>query len=101
MDTQKKTPDKPEELVKNWHDKVWTRLIVTEVLGKGEAPKHGEPRVAMRLDYTSRGQPKGWLEVGLDDTKGTWARSENTANWVAVHQGADELVIEAKKIVSP
>ncbi|MBL9037189.1 MAG: DUF4340 domain-containing protein [Archangium sp.] len=94
------TPDKPDELVKNWHDKVWNRLVVTEVLGRGEAPRAGEPTVQLRLDYTSRGSEKGWLEWGQDAKGGTWARTENTAGWVGVHQGSDELVIEAKKIAA-
>lgn len=95
------SPDKPDELAKNWHDKVWNRLIVTEVLGRGELPKAGEPQVQLRIDYSARGTPKGWLEVGADPSGGTWMRSENTASWVSVHQGAGELVLEAKKVVAP
>jgi hypothetical protein len=93
------TPDKADELVKNWHDKVWGRLIVTEVLGKGELPQGKTPPVALRVEYTFKGQPKGWLELGIDENKATWARSENTASWVAVHQGSDELLLEARKLV--
>jgi hypothetical protein len=93
------SPDKPDELVKNWHDKVWSRLIVTEVLGKGELPQGKEPTVALRVEYTFKGQPRGWVELAMDDGKAMWARSENTASWVAVHQGSDELLLEAKKLV--
>ncbi|MFZ5445366.1 MAG: hypothetical protein ACOZQL_35575 [Myxococcota bacterium] len=93
------TPDKADELVKNWHEKIWNRIIVTDVLEKGEVPKAGEPAVRMRLDYTLKGQPKGWLELGFDSTGGTWARSENTPGWVAVHQGTEELVIEGAKLL--
>jgi hypothetical protein len=92
------TPDKAEELVKNWHDKLLNRLIVTEVLGRGELPRAGEPKLALRVEYTSKGQPKGWVELGVDGTKGTWARSENTIGWVAVHQGAEELIIEGARL---
>lgn len=99
--TRAQTPDKPEELVKNWHDKILNRLVVTEVLGRGELPKTGAPKVELRIDYSQRGSPKGWLELGLDANAGTWARSENTASWVAVHQGTDELILEGKKIVTP
>ncbi len=95
------TPDKPDELAKNWHDKIWNRLVVTEVLGKDELPKAGEPKVELRLEYQGRGKAKGWLEVGFDPKHGTWARSENTAGWVAVHQGAEDAVVEAKKLVGP
>jgi hypothetical protein len=98
---RKASPDKPDEMAKNWHDKIWNRVIVTDVLGEGELPKSGAPTVALRIDYSLRGTPKGWLEVGLDPKGATWARTENTASWVAVHQGADELVLEAKKILAP
>jgi Domain of unknown function (DUF4340) len=92
-------PEKADELAKNWHDKIFNRLVVTEVLGKGETPKPGEPKVALRLDYSSHGVKKGWLEIGFDQKKGTWARSENTASWVSIHQGSEEMVLEATKVV--
>lgn len=94
------SPDKQEELVKNWHDKVWSRLIVTEVLGRGETPKLGEPKVEWRIEYSAQGKPKGWLELATDSAGGTWARSENTASWVGSHQGAQELITEGKKIAA-
>lgn len=94
-------PDKADELAKNWHEKIWSRLVVTEVLGKGEVPKSGEPKVALRLEYRTRGAEKGWLEVGFDTTRGTWARSEHTPGWVSVHQGTEEIVLEAKRLMAP
>jgi len=93
------TPEKPDELVRNWHDKVWGRLIVTEVLGKGELPNGKEPKPTLKLEYTFKGQPKGFLELGVSENGATYARSENTASWVGVHQGTDEIVLEAKKLV--
>jgi len=98
---KKATPDKPDEMAKNWHDKVWNRLVVTEVLGEGEVPKTGEPKAALRIDYALRGKPKGWLELATDATGGMWARSENTASWVSIHQGSEQLIIEAQKLVAP
>ncbi len=92
------TPDKAEEMVKNWHDKIWNRLIVTEVLSQGEMPKLGEPKVQLRFEYTQKGSPKGWLELGFDPKGGTWARSENTPSWVSVHQGSEELILEGLKV---
>lgn len=91
------TPEKPDELAKNWHEKIWNRLIVTEVLAAGETPKNGEPKVALRLEYSHKGKPKGWLELGLDPTEGTWARSENTPGWVSIHQGAEDIILEGEK----
>lgn len=92
------TPDKAEELVKNWHQKVWNRLVVTEVLAQGEQPKAGEPVVQLRIEYALKGQPRGWLELAVDPAKAPWARSENTPGWVSVHQGTDELIIEGLKL---
>jgi hypothetical protein len=94
------TPDKPEELVKNWHDKIWNRLIVTEVLSAGEVPKLGEPKVALRFDYSFKGSPKGWLELAQDPKGNTWARSENTPGWVSVHQGTEEMIIEGVRLAA-
>ena len=91
------TPDKAEEMVKNWHDKIWNRLIVTEVLSVGELPKLGEPKVQLRFDYSLKGAVKGWLELAYDSKGSTWARSENTPSWVSVHQGSEELILEGLK----
>ena len=95
------SPDKPEELVKNWHEKIWNRLIVTEVLSEGEQPKAGPPQVQLRLDYSLKGQPKGWLELAFDPSGATWARSENTPSWVSVHQGSEEIILEGIKQAVP
>lgn len=95
------TPEKSEELVKNWHDKIFNRVIVTEVLGRNEVPKAGEPKVQVRIDYSQGGNSKGYTELALDPSAATWVRTENTAGWVAVHQGTDELIIEAKKMIAP
>lgn len=92
-------PDKPDEMAKNWHDKIWSRLVVTEVLGKGELPKAGAPKVGLRLEYGAGGKDKGWLELGVDPAKGLWARSENTASWVGLHQGAEEVLEEARRLL--
>jgi hypothetical protein len=95
------TPDKAEELVKNWHDKLWNRLIVTDVLAKDELPKAGAPEVQLRIEYTNKGQPKGWIELGFDAVRGTWVRTENTPSWVSVHQGSEEIILEGIKLAVP
>lgn len=94
----RETPDKPDELVRNWSDKVFNRLIVTEVLGKGETPTQGEPQVEMRVDYTSHGSPKGWVEIGKVGAL-VFGRSENTPGWVGLHTGTDDVLAEGKRIV--
>ena len=47
-----------------------------------------ERLASSRLEYSAQGKEKGWLELGVDAAKGVWARTENTASWVGVHQGA-------------
>jgi hypothetical protein len=98
----KETPDKPDEFAKNWHDKIWNRMIVTEVLGKGEKPPAGEPTVLLRIDYFSKGKPKGWIEIARMPGVAVqvFARTENTAGWVALHTGVEEMALEAKKVVT-
>lgn len=91
------TPDKPDELAKNWHDKIWNRLIVTEVLAAGENPKAGPVETQLTIQYTFKGKSKGFLELGVDPQKGTWARSENTPGWVSIHQGSEEIILEGQK----
>jgi len=97
----KATPDKPDEFAKNWHDKIWNRMIVTEVLGKNEKPPAGEPQVALKVEYFFKGKPKGWVEIARVPQVATmmFARSENTAGWVALHTGVEEMTLEAKKVV--
>ncbi len=94
---RRESADKPDELVKNWHDKIWNRMIVTEVLGKGENPPKFTPKPAFRIDYSLKGAPKGFVELAFDKKEGTWARSEHTASWVAIHQGNEELLTEAER----
>ncbi len=96
---KQESPDTAEELVKNWHDKVFARVVVTEVLGEGEVPKAGAPEVMLRVDYAQKGSAKGFLELAMDPKKSTWARSENSAGWVAVHQASDELILEALRFL--
>ncbi len=98
----KASPDKPDEFAKNWHDKIWNRMIVTEVLGKGEVPPRGEPQLLLKVEYFQKGRPKGWVEIGRAPQEATlmFARSENTAGWVALHTGVEEMTIEAKKVVT-
>lgn len=110
----KAAPDKPDEMVRNWHDRLFNRLIVTEVLGKTEKPASGEPKVVLRVEYTGRGGTKGWLEVargagaapaapaapGAPPAGEYFGRSEQTAGWVRLGGPVEELLTEAKKVVA-
>lgn len=97
----KETPDKPDEFVRNWHDKILNRLVPTDVLGKGEIPASGEPKVILRIDYFVRGKDKGFLELakGTGTLVEMFARSEHTAGWVALHMGSENFAEEARKVV--
>ncbi len=101
---------KPDELIKNWHDKVW-RQMVTDVLGKGEMPSGGTPEVACKVEYSWHGKPKGFLELGrvapqaiasttAQPQSEAWGRSERTASWVHLAGTADEVMKECGKIAA-
>lgn len=99
-------PHKPDEFARNWHERVW-RLVVLEVLGKGEVPPTGEPSVVVRIDYSKKGSKVGWLELARPGTaaavtanKELYARSEHTAGWVKLHAAVDETIKEAAKVAS-
>ncbi len=99
-------PNKPDEFARNWHDKIW-RLVVLEVLGKGEVPPTGEPSVVVRIDYFKKGSKVGWLELArpgaaaaASANKELYARSEHTAGWVKLHAAVEEIIKEAAKIAS-
>ncbi len=113
----KKTPTKPDELAKNWHEKAW-RLYASDVLGKGETPASGNPEIALRIDYTEKGKPRGFIEIGRTigvtppppaNASATppppapavnefYARTEHTAGWVKLPQNAEDVLKEADKI---
>ncbi len=107
----KANPTKPDDMAKNWHDKVW-RLVSLDVLGHDEKPAGGEPQVVARLDYTHRGKERGFIELGrvtppkpegqsgAGPASEIYLRSEHTAGWVKVPSSADDLVKEAEKIAA-
>jgi hypothetical protein len=102
---------KPDDMAKNWHDKVW-RMMVTDVLGKGEAPTGGTPEIACKVEYTWHGKPKGFVELGritpppvasnVPAPPGqveAFARSERTASWDKLPATADDVIKECSKVV--
>ncbi len=102
---------KPDEMSKNWHDKVW-RMMVTEVLGKGEMPPNGAPEVACKVQYSWRGKSKGFIELArvappavASNVTPTappvdWARSERTASWDRLPGSAEEVIKECSKVAA-
>jgi hypothetical protein len=113
-----KAPDKPDEMARNWHEKVW-RIFPTEIMGKGERPAGGDPQVAIRVDYLEGKKKVGWLEIAKTEPKAEpasqesttlgpvppppkpdiYARTENTAGWVKI-QGDVGYITDAEKIAA-
>jgi len=93
--TPPNAPEKPDEMAKNWHDKLW-RLFPMDVLGKGEVPITGAPQPVVRVNYAERGKSVGWIELAIGGTD-PLARTEHTPGWVKLHTTA-EIVNEGEKI---
>jgi hypothetical protein len=105
-----KTPDKRDQMAKNWHDMVW-RTFPMEVLGKDEVPKGDKLTPMVRLEYSEKGHPVGWLEIArLGEPNSTtpgatvvndrlYARSEHTVGWAKLHS-PDDIALDAEKITA-
>ena len=105
-----KTPDKKDQMAKNWHDALW-RVFPTELLGKGEEPAAGKISVLLRVDYTEDNSSVGWIEIGrapeaasgvsedAAPTGDVFARTEHTAGWVKLPSGG-QLVPDAQKLIA-
>ena len=96
------SPSEPDASLKTWHDRAFS-LWPTEVLGKDEVPTEGSPQAALRIDYSSRGRPLGYLEIGkvapvassAEGAKDSWfARSERTLGWVKLGADAQNLLAD-------
>ncbi|HVE85248.1 MAG TPA: DUF4340 domain-containing protein [Myxococcales bacterium] len=96
----RKTPDKPDDLTRNWNDKVW-RLVSIEALGAGETPAGGEPKVEGRIEYLRRGKQVGFVDLARGPSGELYLRTEHTAGWVKAHNKADEVLGEIKKVMEP
>jgi hypothetical protein len=105
-----KTPDKKDQMAKNWHDSLW-RLFPTELLGKGEEPP-GKLTTLLRVDYTDGKDGVGWVEIARAEggagtiseeaapSKGDlYVRSEHTAGWNKIPSGG-QLVPDAEKLIA-
>ncbi|HXU03717.1 MAG TPA: DUF4340 domain-containing protein [Polyangia bacterium] len=106
-----KTPDKKDQMVKNWHDALW-RIFPTELLGKGEEPPGGKLSIILRVDYTEKGKNVGWIEIGRVETASgvtedaaptgdLYARTEHTAGWAKIPSGGTVIPDAQKLIAAP
>jgi hypothetical protein len=105
-----KTPDKPDQMAKNWHDLLW-RSFAMDVLGAGEVPKEGAPTPAGKVEYFDGKKSLGYIEIAKPpehsvqqtDPAGNrttvYARTERTAGWVKLHVSGT-LIPDAEKIVA-
>lgn len=92
-------PDKPDEFVRNWHDRVW-RMMAMDVLGKGEEPPGGAPEELLRITYSKGGKELGFLVLAKNPKGEYFSRTEYSAGWIRLHTGFDTLVNEGLKIAS-
>jgi hypothetical protein len=103
-----KTPDKRDQMAKNWHDSLW-RTFPMEVLGKDELPKGGKLKTGLRVEYFEKGKSVGWLEVARLESDGSsssndandllYARSEHTVGWTHLH-APDTMLTDAEKVAA-
>ncbi len=106
------TPDKPDETAKNWHDRVWA-LFPSEVLGKGETPAEGAPKVAVKVVYSARGRPLGWVELArgaapqqnesskdAPPPESAYGRSEMSHGWMKMPGEVFSLITDGEKLVA-
>jgi len=89
---------KPDDFARNWADKVW-RAAVIEVLGKGETPASGEPKVEGHVDYLRKGKVLRWVDLARGAGGELYLRSEYTAGWMKAPNKADDVLGEIKKVV--
>ncbi|HXU80808.1 MAG TPA: DUF4340 domain-containing protein [Polyangia bacterium] len=100
--------EKADETAKNWHDRVWN-LFPAEVMGKGESPAAGPPKVAIHVDYFSRGHQLGWVELAREAapmessaapaSNVAYARSDFSLGWMKLSADAGALITEGEKLV--
>ncbi len=102
-----KSPDKPDQMAKNWHDSLW-RAFASELLGHGEEPAGGKPTPVLRVEYFD-----GRKSIGFDEfaraqsssavseepaSSDVYLRTEHSAGWMKIQTGA-QIVSDAQKLL--
>jgi len=90
-------PDKQDEFVRNWFDRVW-RLVPTDLLGKGEEPAGGAPEEVFRVEFRQGGKPLGFVLVARGLQGGFFLKTEHLPGWAKLPSGVDTLASEAVKV---
>ena len=107
-----KSPDKPDQMAKNWHDSLW-RAFASDILGREEDPPGGKPATVLRVEYFDGKQSIGFdefarVEASADSASavseeptGTdvYVRTEHSAGWMKVPNG-NQLITDAQKLVA-
>ncbi|HXU60755.1 MAG TPA: hypothetical protein VN962_03580 [Polyangia bacterium] len=104
-----KSPDKPDQMAKNWHDSLW-RAFPAEILGRGEEPAGGKPATVLRVEYFDGKKSIGFDELarvesasasGVSEepaTSDVYLRTEHSAGWMKIQTG-NQLVADAQKLL--
>ncbi|HVT07080.1 MAG TPA: DUF4340 domain-containing protein [Polyangia bacterium] len=107
-----KSPDKPDQMAKNWHDSLW-RAFASDVLGRGEDPPGGKPATVLRVEYFDGKKSVGFdefarVESSSDSSSAVseeptgsdvYVRTEHSAGWLKVGNG-NQLITDAQKLVA-
>ncbi len=90
--------DTPDAYAQGWMDRL-NKVVPSDVLGRGETPTEGEPRVELRVDFQRGNQPLGFVELAR--AQNAWfARSEHSVGWMRVVGRAEGLMHDADRLLS-
>jgi hypothetical protein len=103
-----KSPDKPDQMAKNWHDSLW-RVFPADILGRNEQPAAGKPTPVMRVEYFDGKTSLGFDEFAREEsssgiseepsTTDVYIRTEHTAGWLKVPTG-NQLISDGQKLIA-
>ncbi len=91
--------DTPDAFTQPWLERL-NKTVPSDVLGRGEVPPEGEPKVELRVDFVRGTQQLGFVELARAQN-GWFARSEHSVGWMRVVGRAEGLVHDAERVVSP
>jgi hypothetical protein len=91
--------DTPDAYAQPWLERL-NKTVPSDVLGRGEVPPEGEPKVELRVDFLHGNQQLGFVELARAQN-GWFARSEHSIGWMRVVGRAEGLVHDAERVVSP
>lgn len=102
-----KSPDKPEQMAKNWHDSLW-RAFPSEILGHGEEPAGGKPTSVLRVEYFDGKSSIGFDEFARGESGSgvseepaaadVYLRTEHSAGWMKIQNGS-QIITDAQKLL--